>query len=100
MPRLQGTCNSHNQGGCAKTNTSVSDAGEGCTLVKPCLYDLKSDPTESVDVAARRPAETARLLARFKELAATQFRMTNTTQDAAALAAKVKETGFYMPFAN
>jgi hypothetical protein len=42
---------------------------------------------------------SARLLVRFKELAATQFRQTNTTQDTAALFTKVQETGFFMPFA-
>lgn len=101
MDQLQwaGTCNIHNDGSCANTNTTLTDHGQNCTLAAPCLFDLITDPTESTDVAAQRPADTARLLARFKELAATQFRSTNTTQDEAALYAKVKETGFFLPFA-
>mgnify|MGYP003339254444 CR=1 FL=1 len=54
--------------------------------------------TESHNIAAQRPEDTARLLRRFKELAATQFRMVNTTEDTDGLVAKVKETGFFMPF--
>ena len=94
-----GTCNMHNQGSCANTNTTISEHGQNCTLAKPCLFDLVQDPTESVDVAVSRPGDTARLLARFKVLAATQFRMVNTTEDTAALHAKVEQTGFFMPFA-
>ena len=93
-----GTCNLHNQGDCAKTNTTTYKVD--CSIEKPCLFDLKADPTESNNVAAQRPADTARLLKRFHELAATQFRMTNSTADVAALVAKVHETGFYLPFAG
>ena len=90
----------HNQGACANTNTTIDRHGADCTASQPCLFDLNKDPTESSNIAAQRPADVARLLARFKELAATQYRMVNTTEDTEGLVAKVKETGFFMPWAG
>ena len=95
-----GTCNAVDQGGCVDINATVTRWGQNCSQSSPCLFDLNADPTESVNIAQERPEDTARLLARFRELAATQFRMVNTTADEAAMVAMVRKTGYYLPFAS
>ena len=40
-----------------------------CSLSAPCLYDVRNDPSEHVDLASARPDDVKRMLERFHALA-------------------------------
>ena len=52
-------------------NRSVFDQPVDCGL--GCLFDIRSDPSETVDLAASNPAQLAQMRKRYFELNATQF---------------------------
>jgi arylsulfatase I/J len=64
-----------------------------------CLFDVFADPSERVDLAGARPAETAAMLARLRELNASVFSPNRGHgDDKAACAAAAAAGGFLVPF--
>lgn len=64
-----------------------------------CLYDIRNDPTEHVDLAAALPARAAALRARIAELNATLFLPDRGNDDGAGCRAALGEgRGFWVPF--
>ena len=63
-----------------------------------CLFNLGSDPTEHVDVAATERAAREAMLARLAALQATLFKPDRGSKDPRACEQVVRNGGFYGPW--
>lgn len=74
---------------------SVHDCGEA-----GCLFELRSDPTEHVNLVAREPARAQAMLARLREASATTFSPDRGVPDSAGAcqAAMSNYGGFWGPW--